>query len=53
MTDNMELVVDVTDINAPALIGAVGGLAQSVCGVYAMPTRASTMLPPRPDGSRQ
>ena len=33
---NMELVVDVTDINAPSLLGFGPGLAPSVCGVYAI-----------------
>jgi hypothetical protein len=35
-SDNMALVVDVTDINAPVLKGSVNGLATSVCGVYAI-----------------
>ncbi|MHB1325764.1 MAG: YncE family protein [Thermoleophilia bacterium] len=33
--DNMELVVDITNINAPVLIGGVPGLAKAACGVYA------------------
>ncbi|MFA6000966.1 MAG: hypothetical protein WC828_02510 [Thermoleophilia bacterium] len=34
--DNMELVVDITNLNAPQLAGVVGGLARDVCGVYAV-----------------
>ncbi|MHB9053276.1 MAG: hypothetical protein ACYC5F_04715, partial [Thermoleophilia bacterium] len=34
-TDNMELVVNVTNPAAPTLDGAVGGMGPSACGVYA------------------
>ncbi len=33
--DNVELVVDISTPGAPALVGSVGGLADSVCGVFA------------------
>jgi hypothetical protein len=33
---NMELVVDISDLNAPTLLGSVNGLATSACGVYAI-----------------
>jgi len=36
MTHNTELVIDVTDVMAPKMLGSIPGLAQSVCGVYAI-----------------
>ena len=40
LTDNMEVVVDVTNPAAPVLKGSVDGLATSVCGVYAIASKA-------------
>ncbi|MHB1389767.1 MAG: hypothetical protein ACYCXF_00810 [Thermoleophilia bacterium] len=34
--DNMELVINIADYNAPVLKGSINGLAESVCGVYAI-----------------
>ncbi|MHB8860084.1 MAG: hypothetical protein ACYC6Z_11495, partial [Thermoleophilia bacterium] len=36
MENNMELVVDVTSLTAPRMMGSVTGLASGVCGVYAI-----------------
>ncbi|MHB8792940.1 MAG: hypothetical protein ACYC6O_06335, partial [Thermoleophilia bacterium] len=40
MVTNMEIVVDVTSLTAPKLIGSVTGLASGACGVYAIPNKA-------------
>ncbi len=39
-TGNMEVIIDVTDLNAPVLIGSVSGLAEAACGVYAIDNKA-------------
>ncbi|MCL4474395.1 MAG: hypothetical protein M1455_10765 [Actinobacteria bacterium] len=39
-SDNMELVIDITNPAAPVLKGSVDGLAKSACGVYAIANKA-------------
>jgi len=36
MANNMELVVDITSMTAPKLLGSVNGLTEGACGVYAI-----------------
>ncbi|MFA6000961.1 MAG: hypothetical protein WC828_02485 [Thermoleophilia bacterium] len=36
VANNMELVVDITNLASPKLLGSVNGLASGVCGVYAI-----------------
>ncbi len=35
-SNNMELVIDVSNLAAPKLIGSIGGFTHDVCGVYAI-----------------
>ncbi|MHB8923289.1 MAG: hypothetical protein ACYC51_07840, partial [Thermoleophilia bacterium] len=47
---NEELVLSIADYNAPVLIGAVDGLAPSVCGVYADADKSMYYAAANPNG---